>query len=206
MLAYVFWHRPAAGVREDDYERSLAHFHHSLAQNPPAGFRSSVTLRAPELPWLRTVDGAGAADSGNHGVGYEDWYLVENWTAIGVLEAAAVSRGHAGAHDTAARASGAGAGAVYRLIEGEGEPAVARLAVWVTRPIGSGEATLADLLEDGFDPARSSLWQRSLVLGPAPELCLLSGELDPAAETGVAGSRLPNGWSASKAAREPLVG
>jgi len=199
VLAYVFWHRPAAGVHVEEYERSLVRFHHSLAQNPPAGFASSSTLRAAELPWL----GAGGADSP---VGYEDWYLVENWTAIGVLESAAVSRGHAGAHDAAARAMGAGAGAVYRLLEGALPLEEAIRAVWVSRPAGSGEPQLADLLEDGSSPQRSALFQRSLVLGPAPELCLLSSDRAPTSETGVAASRLPGDWRALSAAREPLLG
>jgi hypothetical protein len=198
VLAYVFWHRPAAGVHAEDYERALVRFHHSLAESPPAGFDSSVTLRASELPWLK--GGAEAA------IGYEDWYLVENWTAVGVLETAAVSRGHAGAHDTAARAMGAGAGAVYRLLEGTANLADMHTAVFVTRPLGAEAPQIADLLEDGFDPVRSALFQRSLVLGPAPELCLLSAAAGVDRETGVAASRLPADWGAVSAAREPLLG
>jgi hypothetical protein len=197
VLAYVFWHRPAAGVHAEDYERALVRFHHSLAESPPAGFASSVTLRAAELPWLAPVEGGSP-------IGYEDWYLVENWTAIGVLEAAAVSRGHAGAHDKAAHAMGAGTGAVYRLLEGSESLTDMHSAVWVTRPLGAEEPQIADLLEDGFDPADSALFQRSLVLGPAPELCLLSIAPGAGAETGVSGSRLPAGWRATSAAREPL--
>ncbi len=199
MLAYVFWHRPAAGVHAGDYERALTRFHHSLIENPPVGFSSSVTLRASELPWLAPVEGGAA-------VGYEDWYLVENWTALGVLEAAAVSRGHAGAHDRAASEMGTGTGAVYRLLEGTQQLGDMHTAVWVTRPSGPEEPQIADLLEDGFDPARSALFQRSLVLGPAPELCLLSAEIGEQNESGVAGTRLPAGWRATSAAREPIVG
>ena len=195
MLAYVFWHRAAPGVHADDYERALVRFHHSLAENPPAGFASSLTLRAAALPWLA-----------GEGAGYEDWYLVENWTALGVLEAAAVSRGHAGAHDSAARAMGTGTGAVYRLLEGAQSLADMHTAVWVTRPPGVDDPQLADLLEDGFDPGRSALFQRCLVLGPAPELCLLSAETHLDAETGVAATRLPEAWRATSAAREPLLG
>jgi len=195
VLAYLFWHRPAAGVHADDYERALVRFHHSLSENPPAGFGSSSTLRAPELPWIA-----------GEGLGYEDWYLVENWTALGVLEAAAVSRGHAGAHESAARAMGAGTGAVYRLLEGTAGLEDVHTAVWVTRPPGAGDPQIAELLEDGFDPARAALFQRSLVLGPAPELCLLRAELSAEAQTGVAATRLPAGWRAQSAAREALVG
>jgi hypothetical protein len=198
VLAYVFWHRAAAGVHADDYERALVRFHHSLTENPPAGFTTSVTLRAAELPWLA-----------GEGPGYEDWYLVENWTALGVLEAAAVSRGHAGAHDSAARAMGTGTGAVYRLLEGAAELEDVHAAVWVTRPHGAEGAEVAELLEDGFDPAVTALFQRCLVLGPAPELCLLRGDevhAGPDAETGVASTRLPAGWRAQNAPREALVG
>ncbi len=195
MLAYLFWHRAAAGVHAEDYERALVRFHHSLTENPPAGFGSSATLRAAELPWL---DG--------EGLGYEDWYLVENWTALGVLEAAAVSRGHAGAHESAARAMGAGTGAVYRLLEGTADLQDVHTAVWVTRPPGAEGAQIAELLEDGFDPSHTAVFQRSLVLGPAPELCLLSAERGAGSETGVAPARLPAGWHAQSAAREPLVG
>ncbi len=195
MLAYVFWHRAADGVHADAYERALVRFHHSLTENPPAGFCSSATLRAAELPWL-----------GGEGLGYEDWYLVENWTALGVLEAAAVSRGHAGAHDGAARGMGRGTGAVYRLLEGTAKVEDVHSAVWVTRPAAAGGPQIAELLEDGFDPAVTALFGRCLVLGPAPELCLLNAERDAGTETGVAATRLPAGWRAQSAAREPLVG
>ena len=51
--------------------------------------------------------------------GYEDWYLVDDWAAIGVLEEAAVSHGHLSAHEQIAGRSGLSTGSVYRLIEGE---------------------------------------------------------------------------------------
>jgi hypothetical protein len=194
MLAYVFWHRPAAGVTVADYERDLIAFHRSLAHQPPSGLLSSAALRASELPWL----------DGGEGSGYEDWYLLESWGAVGVLEAAAVSRGHASAHDRAARHAGGGAGAIYRRVEGEGDPAAARSAVWVRRPNGQSDPTMADLLEDGMEAGDGALWRRCLVLGPAPEFCLLS--TDPsAAITGAAASRIPAGWTTAAAAREPVA-
>jgi hypothetical protein len=196
MLAYVFWHRPTAGVAVADYERDLIAFHRSLAHQPPSGLLSQTALRASELPWLDGGEGQG---------GYEDWYLLESWSAVGVLEAAAVSRGHASAHDRAARHAGMGAGAIYRRVEGEAGPAAARSAVWVSRPSGQTDPTMADLLEDGMDPGESALWRRCLVLGPAPEYCLLGAESAPGAITGAAPSRLPAGWTAAAAVREPVA-
>lgn len=195
MLAYVFWHRPAAGVEIASYEQALTRFHGSLAQRPPSGFLGSVSLRAQELPWL---DGAPRA-------GYEDWYTLESWSALGVLESAAVSRGHQSAHQEAARRSCNGAGAVYKHLVGALQPRFARLAVWVSRPSRQSEPTIAELLDDGIAPARGSLWQRTLVLGPAPELCMLIGEAELPVGSGLAPSRLPVGWSASPSAREALA-
>lgn len=191
MLAYVFWHRPAPGVEQAAYERDLLAFHRSLAHRPPSGFRGSVSLRAPELPWM---EGAG---------GYEDWYLLDGWSSVGVLEEAAVSHGHVGAHDRMARATGAGTGSVYRLCEGHVAFERVRVVVWVRRPGGQPALSIEDMLGDGIDPDSTSLWRRCMALGPAPELCLLGAEVETTA-TGVDAGRLPVGWSARVAAREPL--
>jgi hypothetical protein len=192
MLAYVFWHRPARGVETDDYERALKHFHHSLAHRPPAGLRGSCTLRAEALPWLPDASGFSAG-------GYEDWYLVDSWEALGVLEEAAVGHGHHDAHEAAARRYGSGAAAVYRLVEGALEPRRARLAVWVSRPPRAAEHEPDELLADGIASTDVALWRRCLVLGPAPELCLLSAAGEP---PGLAPSRLPAEWSAAPSGRQ----
>ena len=193
MLAYVFWHRSAEGVAEDEYESALRRFHRSLAKDPPSGLTGSATLRAAEVPWI-------AGD----GQGYEDWYTVEGWGALGVLEAAAISRGHESAHHEAARRAGVGTAAVYRLIEGELEPELARLAAWVARPVGKSDLSLGEMLGDGVRSAEGSLWQRCLVLGPAPEFCLLLGVEELPEETGLAPTRLPAGWSVKVSGRAPL--
>ena len=193
MLAYVFWHRPAAGVEQEAYEQALLRFHNSLARRPPSGYERSVALRAGELPWLA-----------GEGGGYEDWYLIDGWTALGVLEAAAVSHGHVTLHDEAARRAGAGAGAVYRLVEGEGRPQGARLAVWVSRPSGRPDPTIADMLQDGFDASGTALWRRCLALGPAPEFCLLTAEPQLPPASGLTESRLPAGWQAHPSDRRAL--
>lgn len=187
MLGYIFWHRPAPATEPGVYEQALERFHRSLAQQPPSGFRGSAAFRLQEIPWLGGKPG------------YEDWYLVEDWTALGVLEGAAISRGHAGAHDAAATHTAAGTAAVYRLLEGSARLTGASEAIWVTTTASGREGpALADMLGDGIDPERDGLWRRCLVLGPAPEYCLLAAEPPP----GVGAGRLPAGWSAQTLSRE----
>jgi hypothetical protein len=138
MLAYVFWHRPAEDVDREDYERRLRAFHATL-DVPSACFRLHL------LPW-------------RHEDGYEDWYLVADWTALGDLNAAALAPVRRVEHDAAAEASAAGWGGVYRLVRGlPAPPAAVR---WTT-------AAEADAI---------TVWQRQMVLGPAPEFCLAGGE------------------------------
>jgi hypothetical protein len=201
MLAYVFWHRPLDGSALDSYEHAQIAFHRSLAHAPPVGFQSSAVFRVPAgaagLPWLE-------------GPGYEDWYFVEDYTALGVLNTAAVGHGHRTVHDALAHRFGAGAGGLYGLIEGHlpvGPGAFGQdsVAVWVARSPGTQRRGLDDLLGDGMDSQHASLWRRQLVLGPAPELCLLAGDRAKLGlPAGVAPARLPEGWTARACAREAL--
>ncbi len=188
MLAYLLWHSPADGVERDVYEHASEGFHRSLHHAPPAGFRGSAVYRVAELPWLE------------EGVAYEDWYLLEDFSALGVLNEAAVAHRHRTAHDEVARRFGTGAGGLYGLLEGRPELASAPLGIWISRPPGAARRALGELLGDGIDPEHASLWRRSLVLGPAPEYCLLARE-PPA---GVAPSRLPQGWRATITTREEI--
>jgi hypothetical protein len=237
MLAYVFWHRPLQDSEIEAYEQAQVAFHRSLARTPPVGLHGSLVFRAGELPWLAPaapLDEPGDAEPGDAGsgdagstagsrAGYEDWYFLEDYAALGVLNEAAVGRGHRSPHDNLARRFGRGAGGLYGLVEGErpvargGEPQPAgaaagaaagvaagavAVAVWIARPARAERRGLAELLGDGMDPRRASLWRRQLVFGPAPEFCLLASE--PSA--GVAVTRLPAGWSATVLEREVLWG
>jgi hypothetical protein len=195
VLAYLSWHRAAAGVQPSAYEQALQRFHRSLAHRPPSGFRGSTALRLSELPWLAPV--AGADDSA---AGYEDWYLLDDWAAVGVLEEAAVARGHETAHHAIAARAGAATGSVYRLVEGSARPSATSEAVWVGHEPGHDRPSLGALLGDGMDPARDGLWRRCLGLGPAPEYCLLATE-KPA---GVSEGRLPAGWVARSITRQAV--
>ena len=130
MLAYVFWHRPAEDVDREDYETRLRAFHQTVDA-------SSACFAVDRLPW-KDLDG------------YEDWYLVEHWAALGVLNATAVNA----EHDAAAAGSAAGWGGVYALVRGAAEvPAGGR---W----------------SHDDDVSAETSWRRQLVLGPAPQFCV----------------------------------
>ena len=58
---------------------------------------------------------------------------MEDFAALGVLNEAAVARGHRTAHDEVARRLGAAAGGVYGLLEGTVSLSRERVAVWVDR-------------------------------------------------------------------------
>ncbi len=190
MLAYLLWHRPADGVERESYEHASERFHRSLRHSPPAGFRGSAVLRLAECSWLASP----LQDA------YEDWYLLEDFTALGVLNEAAVAHGHRSAHDEVARRFGSGAGGLYGLLEGHADLADAQRAIWVSRPSGAPRGELAQLLGDGIDPEHASLWRRALVFGPAPEYCLLAPETPP----GVSPTRLPSGWRVCTSERETI--
>ncbi len=147
MLAYVFWHSPAAAADADAYEAAAVAFHASLAAAPPPGFRASAAFARAPLPWLD---------------GYEDWYLVEDWAALGVLNTTAVQAPHRTVHDDVAHRSVTGTGAVYALARGDLglDLGAVRSATWSDEPGNDGGA----------------LWQRQLVLGPAPEFCTMHAD------------------------------
>ena len=195
MLAYIAWHRPAAEVDAAAYERAIEHLHSSLAHRPPSGFNGSAAFRVSGVPWL-----ASASSPDEPSSGYEDWYLVDSWSSIGVLEEAAVSHGHLTAHDAVSSKTEISHGAIYRLSEGHARLGDARVSVWVARGREHEHPSLEALLGDGMDPATAGLWRRCIGLGPAPEYCLLATE-PPA---GVAEARLPAGWRATVSEREIL--
>ena len=144
MLAYVFWHTAPAGASGSEAAR--AHFHAALGADAPAGFSASAAYRVT-APWWD---------------GYEDWYLVDDWPALGALNAAAPA---VPGHREVAALSGRGAGGVYALLHGDpGLDAVT--AAWTGKPRGEDHAAFQAALP------RRGAWQRQMVLGPAPEYCL----------------------------------
>src|SRR5215470_882441 len=68
LLAYVFWHRPRAGVERAEYEAAQRGFHERLDGVESACFRLE------ELPFA-------AEQAGDDGA-YEDWYLIKGWAGV----------------------------------------------------------------------------------------------------------------------------
>lgn len=161
MLAYVFWHWKRTDVTVGDYEARLRAFHAALAGEPPAGFHESSTSALRGAPW--------AAAGGE---AYEDWYRVDGFGALGLLNEAAVSAGRAAAHDATASVALDGAGGVYKLKLGVDGPA--RCASWFAKPDGMRYDDLLAILDPVVERAGASLWMRQMVLGPAREFCIRS--------------------------------
>lgn len=163
MLAYVFWHWPRPDLDPARYLDALVAFHRALAADPPAGFRGSRIREVTGAPWLPAERAL------------EDWYLVDDFAALGALEQAAISGRRQEPHDGAARLALGGTGGLYGLVrEGAGE--TAEEASWFGKPNALPYPRFLAAVPAG------ELWQRRLVLGPAPEFCLVGGAPPPEAE------------------------
>ena len=168
MLAYVFWHRPATTA---GYEDALVAFHRTLAGDPPPGFRGSAALRLDAAPWLPGNDPA-----------YEDWYLVEDWSALGSLNAHAAAGARAPAHDAVAHIAASGSGGVYALIAGPVAPPQGGRTAWLAKPAGLAYGAFHAELERILPPAAQA-WQRQMTLGPAFEYAVVGAAVPwPATE------------------------
>ena len=162
MLAYVFWHRPRRHVAPAHYEAGLAAFHATLTADAPAGFKSSLYARVDGAEWIG-------------GSGYEDWYLVDDWAALGRLNDAAVRGARRTPHDAVAAEAGDGIAGIYRRMLGAPRPAGAH-ATWFHKPDGLAYDAVGEALDEHLAGRDASLWQRQMTLGPTPEFCLLADE------------------------------
>jgi len=160
MLAYVFWHWKRANVAAAGYEGAQRAFHTALAGTPPAGYTGSFSVALGDVPWVPGGDDV-----------YEDWYLLEDFTALGALNEAAVSHSRAAPHDAAAALAAGGSGGLYRLRLGSllREP---RHALWFGKPQGMRYGELFDQVTRVMAAGGGALWVRQLTLGPAREFCL----------------------------------
>jgi hypothetical protein len=159
MLAYIFWHIPKEGTDPEEYESSLTGFHAALSNAPPEGFHASAIFRHYALPWAPSSLFV-----------YEDWYLVDGFAALGILNDAAIEGRRRAAHDEAAARAAWGAGGVYRPVDGEAASLSGGFSYWLAKPDGLGYEAFYDELG-----TVKQLWRRQMVLSPAPEFCLLAG-------------------------------
>ena len=161
MLAYVFWHVAAPGLGAADYEARLAGFHAALRADAPPGLGLTATVGLDAIPWLGGEPG------------YEDWYLVEDFAALGALNVAAVSGSRKAPHDAAAAAAHSGVAGLMGHVAGPLLPERPRWAAWLSKPDGMAyDAFHAALWEALGNDA--SAWQRQMTLGPATEYCVLA--------------------------------
>lgn len=154
-LAYVFWHAPSGDADVAEYEQRLRDFHAAL-----------------ELPGSRTFRLERAPHDAPPRV-YEDWYPVAGWQALGDLSDRAVTGARRTPHDAAAARAAHGAGGVYGLVQGAVDDPVTQ-ARWLAKPAGMAYGRFHEELVATAPGA--TVWQRQMVLGPAPEYAVLSTE------------------------------
>src|SRR5439155_20662201 len=112
MLAYIFWHWPLPGIESSAYEQLQVDFHRALASTSPAGYHGSWSFRIEGAPWVPAA-----------ARGFEDWYLLEDFAALGPLNDNAVAGASQEPHGRVASAAEAGAGGLYRLRSGQADVA-----------------------------------------------------------------------------------
>ena len=162
MLAYVFWHSPGSADTISTYEAALAAFHSSLDPADIRGFRGSQACLVQGASWFSAP------------VVYEDCYLVDDFTALGALNEAAVAGHRRRPHDNVAGMTAEGMAGVYALVGGAAQPVDTGRAVWFGKPAGMSYGEFYERLGE-----RNSLWRRQMVLGPTPEFCSIDDDEVP---------------------------
>src|SRR5258708_29081377 len=111
----------------------------------------------------------------NGGSAYEDWYPVQDFTALGLLNEAAVSASRTAPHDAAAAVVAGGTAGVYGLRSGNilSNP---QFAYWFNKPEGMSYRELDAQLAPVVEQTQSALWIWQMTQGPALEFCLQAGK------------------------------
>jgi len=163
--AYVFWHWPRPDVSPEEHEARLAAFLLSLNSAHPPGFVEALSFRVDSLPW-----------GPRRGRMYEDWYLVEDFGALGLLNDAAVSGDTRRPHDEVAKDYLKGAGSIFKSVSGNIDLRDSHFATWIEKPIGPSYESFYTDLARNLSGAKSDLWRRQMVLGPSSQFCVHSSE------------------------------
>jgi hypothetical protein len=170
VLAYLLWHTPT-GADAVAYEGGLAAFHRALAGAPPAGFVRSWTLRIDRPAWL--------PDGPAH---YLDWYLVDSFAALGVLNEAAVSGARRAPHNEVAALARTGTAGLIGLVGGTPDAPDAPVLGLFDKPAGQPyDPFRATLAAAATGAPGTGCWMRQMTLGPGPEFFVVgrAGTLPP---------------------------
>ena len=159
MLAYVFWHWRYPHIEKLSYQQLLIDFHTALRAQKPVGFDYSTVFQVEHVPWRRIA-----------GEAYEEWYIVENSAALDSLNEAAITGRCREPHHQVARSAAGGTAGLYRLRASR--ITTAHIAYWFAKPSGMSYETVYQTLQPQINQSSGTLWERQMVLGPAPEFCL----------------------------------
>lgn len=168
-LSFLLWHWYLEGVNELEYNRALSAFHTALKENPPEGFIDSGVARFDALPWISA-----------RGPIYQDWYVISDFTAMGILNEGAVDGPRKAPHDEVAAMAADGIGGLYMLEVGA--PAASRAGHfhWLRKPANRDTPEYLAEIRGLADAEGASLWRRQMNLGTTPEYCLITDRrVDP---------------------------
>jgi hypothetical protein len=137
-----------------------------LISAKPAGLIDALSFRIDKRPWKTKT-----------GNSYEDWYVLEDFSAMGIMNEAAVSSTVFKSHESIARVASGGTGGIYKLIKGKLELRESHFSVWMQKPQGISYKSFSEIISRISERGRTKVWQRQMVLGPAPEFCLHSEDM-----------------------------